>query len=235
MELSLNNGFLCVKFTKPVTVAANMGSEQGFFITFEGPEGAGKSSQVAALAAYLEERGRTCLLTREPGGTPLAEQLRAVVKSHHDREKIHPETELLLIEAARAQHVREVILPALADGKIVICDRFYDSTTAYQGGARHLQSGIIDTLNRFAAADRAPDLTFLMDLPPEIGFERIRRRESEGYDRFEHETLEFHRAVRAAFLRVAENDPKRVRVLDATLPREELGAIIRETVDEHLF
>lgn len=212
-----------------------MSDDRGFFITFEGPEGAGKSSQVERLAAYLRSRGVECLLTREPGGTPLAEKLRTVVKSHHDAETIHPETELLLIEAARAQHAREVILPALEAGKTVICDRFYDSTTAYQGGARDLPPEIITTLNLFAAGGRKPDLTFLMDLPPETGFLRIRERESDGYDRFEHEDLAFHRAVRTGFLRIARNEPERVKVIDAAQDRNTISEIIRRVVDESLF
>ena len=209
--------------------------KQGFFITFEGPEGAGKSSQVARLASYLESRGFLCLLTREPGGTPLAEKLRQVVKSHHGAEKVHPETELLLMEAARAQHVREVILPALADGKWVICDRFSDSTTAYQGGARNLSPDVIAILNDFASASRKPDMTFLMDLPPEEGFRRIRSRESEGYDRFENENLEFHRQVRAAFLAIAEAEPQRVKVIDAAQDIDFISKIIRDTVNDTLL
>lgn len=212
-----------------------MEQKQGFFITFEGPEGAGKSSQVARLASYLESKGISCLITREPGGTPLAENLRQVVKSHRGPEKVHPETELLLMEAARAQHVRELILPALDSGKWVICDRFCDSTTAYQGGARSLQSGIIDTLNDFASAARKPDLTFLMDLVPEEGFRRIRSRESEGFDRFENEKLDFHRRVREAFREIARTEPDRVKLIDATLDIDVISKIIREIVDVTLF
>ncbi len=212
-----------------------MMQKQGFFITFEGPEGAGKSSQVARLASYLESRGFSYLLTREPGGTPLAEKLRQVVKSHHGTETVHPETELLLMEAARAQHVREVILPALADGKWVICDRFSDSTTAYQGGARKLSSDVIAALNDFASASRKPDMTFLMDLPPEDGFRRIQSRESEGYDRFENENQEFHRQVRAAFLAIAEAEPQRVRVIDATQNIDVISNIIRDAVNDTLL
>ena len=212
-----------------------MTKKQGFFITFEGPEGAGKSSQVERLAAYLESRGMECLLTREPGGTPLAEHLRQVVKSHQGTEKVHPETELLLMEAARAQHVRELILPALANGKTVICDRFFDSTTAYQGGARGLDMKIIEEFNSFAAANRKPDLTFLLDLPPEEGFRRITKRESEGYDRFENEKMEFHRTVRNAFLALAKAEPKRIKVIDATLDIDTISSIIKQVVDESLF
>ena len=207
---------------------------RGWFITFEGPEGAGKSTQIQRLAAYLTGRGIKVCCTREPGGTPLAERLRAVIKQYSGKEPIADLTELLLIEAARVQHVREVILPALAAGKTVICDRFFDSTTAYQGGARHLDGTTIAVLNRLAAAGREPDLTFLLDLPPEVGFARIRSRESEGFDRFEHEDLAFHRAVRAAFLRLAQAAPERVRVIDAALDRETIGELIRKAVDESL-
>lgn len=209
--------------------------KQGFFITFEGPEGAGKSSQVARLASYLESKGISCLITREPGGTPLAEKLRQVVKSHNGAEKVYPETELLLMEAARAQHAREVILPALEAGKWVICDRFTDSTTAYQGGARKLSWDVIATLNDFASASRTPDLTFLMDLPPEEGFRRISTRESEGFDRFENEQLDFHRQVREAFLKIASSEPERVKLIDATQDIDTISTIIRDLVNDTLF
>ncbi len=212
-----------------------MSKNNGFFITFEGPEGAGKSSQVRRLAEYLESKGISCLLTREPGGTELAEKLRAVIKSHNGPEKVHDETELLLMEAARAQHVREVILPALSEGKAVICDRFSDSTTAYQGGARKLPIKTIEFLNDFASASRKPDLTFLMDLPPETGFERIKKRESEGFDRFENENLDFHRAVRNAFLEAARKEPQRIKIIDATLDIDEISGIIRKVADDTLF
>lgn len=207
----------------------------GFFITFEGPEGAGKSSQVARLAEYLTARGRECLLTREPGGTGLAEVIRQVVKSHNTSEKVHDATELLLIEAARAQHVREKILPALDAGKVVICDRFSDSTSAYQGGARKMDTAVIDYLNDFASAGRKPDLTFLLDLAPEEGFKRIASREKEGFDRFENENMEFHRQVRQAFLDKAASEPARIHVLDATCDRDAIAEKIRQVTDDALF
>lgn len=212
-----------------------MSKSNGFFITFEGPEGAGKSSQVAHLAEYLTSRGMECVLTREPGGTGLAETIRQVVKSHNTGEKVHDATELLLMEAARAQHVREKILPALDAGKVVICDRFSDSTTAYQGGARKLPGNIIGILNDFASSGRKPDLTFLMDLPPEAGFARISSRQSEGFDRFENEKLEFHRQVREAFLKIAHNDPQRVKVIDAAGEELEIAQQIRKITNDTLF
>ena len=208
----------------------------GWFITFEGPEGAGKSTQIWLLRDELEARGHECVLTREPGGTPLAERLRAVVKNHEGPEKLHPTTELLLIEAARSQHVREVIRPALAAGKVVLCDRFFASTTAYQGGARGMESQVIDSLNELAAAECIPDLTILLDLPPEVGFARAREREETRgeHDRFEEEKLDFHRRVRAGFLKIAEAEPERVRVVNADAPAEQIHRRILEIVDAAL-
>ena len=212
-----------------------MSKNKGFFITFEGPEGAGKSSQVARLAQYLESRGKNCVITREPGGTGLAEVIRQVVKSHNTEEKVHDATELLLMEAARAQHVREKILPALEKDSVVICDRFSDSTCAYQGGARKMDKKVIDFLNDYASAGRKPDLTFLLDLPPEEGFRRIVSREKEGFDRFENEKLDFHHNVRQAFLEAAENEPERIHVIDGTLSRDEIAEKIRQVTDDTLF
>ncbi len=208
----------------------------GFFITFEGPEGAGKSTQLRMLHESLEREGRRCVATREPGGTPLAEQLRGIVKNFSGPEKLHPTTELLLLEAARSQHVREVIRPALAAGCVVLCDRYFDSTTAYQGGARGLESAVVDELNSFAAAECVPDLTILLDLPPEAGFRRAADRvETRGeHDRFEEEKLDFHRRVREAFLRIAAAEPDRVRVVaadrDPGLIFSEIGKIIHEVL-----
>ena len=206
---------------------------RGLFITVEGPEGAGKSSQLRLLAEYLESRGRSCLCTREPGGTPLAETIRAVVKNHRGAEAMSPETELLLMEAARIQHVRGVIAPALTAGIDVLCDRFTDSTTAYQGGGRGIPFSEIRKLNTFAQAGCAPDLTLLLDLDPEIGFRRASgREETRGqYDRFEAEKLEFHRRVRAAFLAIARAEPKRIRIVDASGSVNQVQSEIRKIVD----
>ena len=210
--------------------------KQGFFITFEGPEGAGKSSQIRMLQAALAAAGRPVVATREPGGTPLAEAIREVVKSHNSGEAVHPVTELLLMEAARSQHVSEVILPALERGSIVLCDRFYDSTSAYQGGGRGLDLRAVGMLNDFASLSTVPDLTILMDLPPERGFERAEHRaETQGeYDRFEAEKLDFHRRVREAFLKIAAAEPERVKVIDADRDRETIHREILELVYERL-
>ncbi len=199
-------------------------SHNGTFITFEGPEGAGKSTQLKRLAENLRARNFEVVTTREPGGTPLAEELRNILKTHQGAETLHSATELLLMEAARSQHAREVILPALERGAVVLCDRYYDSTSAYQGGARNMESSLIDTLNLFAAAGRRPDLTLLFDLDIESGFRRAGKRgETAGqYDRFEAEARSFHQQVREAFLAIARKEPERVRVIDAEGSVEEV-------------
>ena len=208
--------------------------KRGYFITFEGPEGAGKSSQIQMLGAALTAAGHEVVVTREPGGTPLAEAIRNVVKGHRGEELVHPVTELLLMEAARSQHATQVIIPALEAGKIVLCDRFYDSTTAYQGGGRGLDMDTILRLNAFAAQGVVPDLTILLDLPPERGFERTGHRvETQGeYDRFELEKLDFHRRVRAAFLELARREPRRIKVVDADREQSVIHRDIKEAADE---
>ena len=208
--------------------------KRGYFITFEGPEGAGKSSQIQLLGAALSASGHEVVVTREPGGTPLAEAIRNVVKGHRGDEAVHPVTELLLMEAARSQHVSQVIKPALDAGRIVLCDRFYDSTTAYQGGGRELDMETVRRMNSFAALGVEPDLTILLDLPPERGFERTGRRvETQGeYDRFELEKLDFHRRVRAVFLELARSEPHRVKVVDADREQSLIQMDIKEAVDE---
>jgi dTMP kinase len=210
-----------------------MNGKKGCFITFEGPEGAGKSTQVKLLRQALGSRGIECLLTREPGGTPLAEQLRDIVKYHEGDEPMAAETELLLFAASRAQHVRNLIKPAIAEGKVVICDRFYDSTTAYQGYARNLELDFVQRLNMFAIAGCKPDLTILLDLPPEAGFSRTAvRAETQGLnDRLENEALDFHLAVRSAFLTIAEQEPERVKVVSALDTPEVIHCTIMELIE----
>lgn len=209
-------------------------SQNGTFITFEGPEGAGKSTQMRLLAEYLKKRGLEVVTTREPGGTPLAEMLRNILKSHRSEETLHPETELLLMESARSQHARELILPALERGAAVLCDRFYDSTTAYQGAARNIDTELIDRLNLFAAGFRKPDMTLILDLDIESGFRRAgKRQETAGeYDRFEAENRSFHHRVREGFLEIARREPGRVRVINAEGSPEEVAARIRSAADE---
>ena len=210
-------------------------SATGFFITLEGPEGAGKSTQLKLLADHLTGAGHSVVVTREPGGTPLAERIRDVVKHFAGPEPLLPETELLLFAAARAQHVRQVIQPALAAGKIVLCDRFTDSTEAYQGAGRALDAEFLRKLNCFAAAWRMPDLTILIDLAPEIGMARAHARALQlglvqENDRLEAEKMDFHRKVRAGFLAIARREPERVKVFDGTLPAELLHREIVKAV-----
>ena len=205
----------------------------GFFITFEGPEGAGKTTQIQWLRDHFAATGRTCLVTREPGGTPLAERLRGIVKHLDSGEQLQPETELMLIAAARCQHVHEVIRPALMRGEVVLCDRFYDSTAAYQGAGRGVSGRLIEIMRKAAVGDCTPDLTILLDLPPEVGFKRTRNRlETAGkFDRFEAEQLAFHTRVRQEFLAIAEREPERVRVVAADRTPEEVFAAIRSLLN----
>ena len=208
----------------------------GFFITFEGVEGAGKSTQCRLLAAALTTRGREVLVTREPGGTALGEELRALVKHFQGPGGIVPEAELLMFCAARAQIVRQTLLPLLARGGVVICDRFADSTTVYQGFARSLDLGVIRTLQEFATAGRMPDLTFVLDLDAVAGLARTKVRAEAGAhtDRFEQEGRAFHETIRNGFLRLAAAEPQRFRVLPATLPPDELHRLVLTEVDKTL-
>lgn len=184
----------------------------GLFITFEGIEGCGKSTQVRMLVESFEKEGIAYLCTREPGGTQIAEAIRAILLNPlYDSMK--PETELLLYCASRAQHTAELILPALNVGKVVVCDRYYDSTYAYQGAARELDEGLIDTLTKFVTYGRIPDVTFLIDLPVEIGLARI---QSRSLDRMEKEKADFHQRVRQQFLSIANKCPSRYFVLNGT-------------------
>lgn len=190
---------------------------RGLFITLEGPEGAGKTTNRAYLAEQLQAQGFEVALTREPGGTALAEQIRDILLAPHD-EAMSVDTELLLMFAARAQHLAQVILPALEAGKIVICDRFTDATYAYQGGGRGLDCSRIALLEQFVQGDLRPDITLLFDLPIEDGMARAVARGK--LDRFEQEQHNFFEAVRQSYLQRAEDDPERFRLVNAqqTLP-----------------
>jgi len=184
----------------------------GLFITLEGPEGAGKSTNREYLAQRLRERSLDVVLTREPGGTPLAERIRELLLAPAD-EPMNSDTELLLVFAARAQHLAQVIRPALARGAVVLCDRFTDATYAYQGGGRGLPTSRIEQLECFVQGEMRPDLTLIFDLPVEIGLGRAAARGR--LDRFEQEGLEFFEAVRSAYLNRAQQDRQRYRVVDA--------------------
>ena len=184
----------------------------GLFITLEGPEGAGKSTNREYLAQRLREHSLDVVLTREPGGTPLAERIRELLLAPAD-EPMNSDTELLLVFAARAQHLAQVIRPALARGAVVLCDRFTDATYAYQGGGRGLPTQRIEQLECFVQGEMRPNLTLIFDLPVEIGLSRAAARGR--LDRFEQEGLEFFEAVRSAYLNRAQQDRQRYRVVDA--------------------
>jgi dTMP kinase len=189
----------------------------GLFITLEGPEGAGKSTNRDYLAARLREQGLDVVLTREPGGTPLAEKVRELLLAPSD-EIMAADTELLLVFAARAQHLAEVIRPALERGAVVLCDRFTDATYAYQGGGRGLSVARIASLEQFVQGDLRPDLTLVFDLPVEVGLARAAARGR--LDRFEQEGQAFFEAVRQAYLQRAQGEPQRYSLLDAAQPLE---------------
>ena len=203
----------------------------GLFITFEGGEGCGKSTQIAALRARLEAMGKTVVQTREPGGTALGESVRNLLQYDDAGQGMSPEAELLLFAASRAQHVRELIVPAIAEGQIVLCDRFLDSTTVYQGVARAIDSKKVDAINQFAIGDTNPDLTILIDLPPEIGLARVHARSDGQLDRMEKEAIEFFQAVRQGYLDLAKSEPKRFLVLDGSQSAEELETQIWQKVE----
>jgi dTMP kinase len=209
---------------------------RGLFITFEGPEGAGKTTHIRKLREHLTKLGLASIATREPGGTDVAEKLREIVKHPTDGETIADETELLLFAASRAQHVRHLILPSLTAGITVLCDRFADSTTAYQGYARGQDMDFVRRLNHYAVCGCDPDLTILLDLPVSVGFERTQARQSLLFDsredRIEAESWAFHERVRDGFLKIAENEPKRVRIIDANQPEETVQTLIRRLADD---
>lgn len=194
----------------------------GLFITLEGPEGAGKSTNREYLAARLREQGIDVLLTREPGGTPLAERVRELLLAPSD-ELMASDTELLLVFAARAQHLAQVIVPALERGAVVLCDRFTDATYAYQGGGRGLDVARIAQLEEFVQGALRPDLTLVFDLPVEVGLSRAAARGR--LDRFEQEGRSFFEAVRATYLQRAKAAPARYRILDAA---QSLEAVQRD-------
>lgn len=199
---------------------------KGVFIAFEGPEGGGKSTQLRLLARSLEERGLQPLLTKEPGGTPVGERIREIVLLEPEL-YITPLTEFLLYTSSRAQHVGEVIRPALDAGRLVLCDRFTGASAAYQGYGRGLPLEVIDLFTRQATGGLKPDLTLLFDLEPEVGLARVAQRGEK--DRLEQADLGFHRRVREGFLKQAEADPTWV-TLDATLSAEALQPLIWEAV-----
>ncbi len=209
---------------------------RGLFITFEGSEGCGKSTQVKRLAARLEKAGHEFLLTREPGGTAIGEKIRDLLQFAPEGYAMHPETEVLLFEASRSQLVREVIAPALARGTHVISDRFYDSTTVYQGAARKLDSEMVAQLNRFAVGSWQPDLTFLLDVELATARQRMLRRVRPvgAPDRMESQPEEFYERVCAAYRALAAREPERVHLIDASGSPEEIEATIWQALAPRL-
>lgn len=203
----------------------------GLFITFEGPEGAGKSTNLAVFANALREHGCEPLLTREPGGTPVAEQIRGVLLADHD-EAVDVDAELLLVFAARAQHLNRLIRPALASGHVVISDRFTDATYAYQGGGRGIDTQRIARLEDWVQGSLRPDLTIVFDVPVEVGLARAKARSA--LDRFEREPLDFFEAVRQTYLARVADQPERYRVIDASGNLESIREQLDPIVDEVL-
>ena len=213
-----------------------MQTSPGRFITFEGGEGVGKSTNIQAVARYLESQGRSVIVTREPGGTPIAEKIRNdLLKAHHE-EPMSDMAELLLMFAARAQHIDAVIRPALARGDWVLCDRFTDSTIAYQGYGRGLGLEKIEQLKELAQGGLEPNLTLLLDAPVDVGMQRARARAqvlAEETDRIEAEAISFFEKVRQGFLELSQRH-SRFRVIDATAPLEQVTADVVALVVQEL-
>ncbi len=206
-----------------------MGTLPGLFITFEGGEGSGKTTQLKALLALLREGGRGAVETRDPGGTAIGKQIRELLLNRENA-GMAATAELFLYEASRAQLVQERIRPALAAGRIVLCDRFTDSTVAYQGYGRGLDLDLVARLNALATDGLRPDLTFLLDVDPVVGLTRLRGR----HDRIEEEALAFHERVRAGYRAIAAVEPERVRLLDASRGAAEVEADIRRHMEARL-
>ena len=203
--------------------------QQGLFITVEGTEGVGKSTNMAFIESWLRKAGKELVITREPGGTELGEKLRAVLLDAKEQ-SMFDDTELLLMFAARAQHLQEVILPALDAGKWVLCDRFTDSTYAYQGGGRGIDKSRIAQLEQWVQGDRRPDMTLILDLPIDVGLERAGKRSDP--DRFELEKHDFFNKVRDAFLARAAANPQRYAVIDASPAIEEVQQSIQTVLEK---
>ena len=207
------------------------------FITFEGVEGSGKTTQIQRLKKYFAQKGISCKVTREPGGCSIGEKVRKILLDPDHREMV-PMSELLLYEAARAQHVMEIIEPFLRKGGVVLCDRFIDATFAYQGYARRIDLKWIERLNQFSSHGIKPDVTFLLDCPSDVGLKRALKRnrtlkqEKEG--RFEKEKIQFHQRVRKGYLALAKKEPHRVKVINTRQGPDKVFDKIRKIVDQLL-
>lgn len=207
------------------------------FITFEGIEGSGKTTQIRLLNERMTKQGHQVVVTREPGGCPIADRIRSILLDPENSALV-PRAELLLYAAARAQHVSEIIRPALQAGSTVLCDRFTDATLAYQGYGRRLDHGLIKQLNQLASEEIQPDLTLLLDLPVEQGLGRALQREVLAQDstegRFEREAVEFHQRVRSGYRTLADQDPERYRIIDAALPLEQIHREVSTIIDQFM-
>lgn len=221
---------LCHDFMKGIYMKSQ--KKRGFFITLEGPDGSGKSTQFKLLSKRLKQAGCSFVQTREPGGHPLSEKIRSLLLSTKGSEPT-PETELLLFLAARAQHVNDLILPALQENKIVLCERFSDSTYAYQVGGRKLSAAFYKEANQFATKRLKPDLTLLYDIKSEIGLERAFQAKM-GHDRMETVSIQFSRRVRKSYLDLAKNEPNRIKIMDASQSMDAVGTAAWKIVERKL-
>lgn len=210
-----------------------MEENTGLFVTFEGIEGCGKTTQITRLAEALRQQNLDIVVTREPGGCQISDKIRSILLDSKNDSMV-PETELLLYTAARAQHMSQVVRPALDQGKIVLCDRFCDATLAYQGYGRHLDLEIINQLNHYACQGTTPDVTLLLDLPVQDGLGRARNRNAQSEtldeDRFEQESLKFHQRIRDAYLLFSQQQSDRIKVIDATGDFDEVYHRISSTL-----
>jgi len=208
------------------------------FISFEGIEGSGKTTHAKRSVRVLPDKGHDCVITREPGGTRIGKKIRAILLDPLSKD-MDPLTELLLYTADRAQHIKEYILPLLSDGKMVLCDRYYDATMAYQGFARGLDISLIEKMHKLLLENLKPDITLLLDLPPEIGLERAWKQINNGNriseeTRFEEERLSFHKKVRSGYLELASLEPERFRVIDASKKEDEVREEIIKILDSEI-
>ncbi len=208
--------------------------EHGLFITFEGSEGTGKTTQIQRLTSRLESNNRKVIISREPGGTPLGEDIRHLLKHADSGQNMVPRAELLLFAASRAQHVDELIRPNLEQGHVVICDRFLDSTTVYQGIARAIDGDTVEAINQIAIASTLPDITVLIDLDPEEGFRRIQSRNTEPPDRMEQEHMDFYKAVRQGYLDLAAQNTERFLVIDGQQSIDQVEQAIWNGIKERI-
>ena len=203
------------------------------FITFEGPEGSGKTTIAHKICELLEKDGYSVIFTREPGGTPIAEQIRNVILDKNNKE-LDPRAEALLYAASRRQHLVEKVWPALKEGKIVICDRFLDSSLAYQGGARNLGIDNVLNINLFATENTYPELTLLFDIDPELGLKRIAANSQREVNRLDLEKIEFHKKVRATFLELAKRYKNRYVIIDASKSIDEVLQAAYSAIEKKL-